>query len=116
TGVPDFQWNFGIDFKSDLGFAFYGVYRNVGQIPLNDSNTIYSDSYQLVNVKTTYGFKIKKLLETHLFFGVNNLFDEKYAASILPNAVGFGNAPPRYYYPGNPRNFYLGLKLNYLLK
>tara|TARA_R110002072_G_scaffold175538_3_gene331381 strand:+ start:11281 stop:13377 length:2097 start_codon:yes stop_codon:yes gene_type:complete len=116
TGVPDFQWNFGIDFKSDLGFAFYGVYRNVGQIPLNDSNTIYSDSYQLVDVKTTYGFTIKKLFETHLFFGVNNLFDEKYAASILPNAVGFGNAPPRYYYPGNPRNFYFGLELNYLLK
>ncbi|MEX0995535.1 MAG: TonB-dependent receptor [Flavobacteriaceae bacterium] len=116
TGVPDFQWNFGIDFKSDLGFAFYGVYRNVGEIPLNDENTLYSDGYQLVDVKTSYGFKIKKVLETQLFFGVNNLFDEKYAASILPNAVGFGNASPRYYYPGNPRSYYVGIRLNYLLK
>jgi iron complex outermembrane receptor protein len=114
TGVPDFQWNLGVDFKSDLGLSFYGVYRNVGEIPLNDANTLYSDPYQVVDIKTSYGFKIKSLLETQLFFGVNNLLDEKYAASILPNAVGFGNVPPRYFYPGNPRNYYVGVQLNYL--
>lgn len=116
TGVPNFQWNFGVDLKSDLGFAFYGVYRNVGKVPLNDANTLYTDAYEVVDVKTSYNFRIKKLLETQLFFGVNNLFDEKYAASILPNAVGFGNAPPRYFYPGNPRNYYVGIQLNYLFK
>jgi iron complex outermembrane receptor protein len=114
TGVPDFQWNFGIDFKSDLGLAFYGVFRSVGKIPLNDANTLYSVPYQVVDVKTSYAFKIKNVLETELFFGINNLLDEKYAASILPNAVGFGNNPPRYFYPGNSRNYFLGITLKYL--
>lgn len=114
TGVPDFQWNFGIDLKSDLGLSFYGVYRNVGEIPLNDANTLYGAPYQVVDVKTSYAFKIKNVLETELFFGINNLLDEKYAASILPNAVGFGNNPPRYFYPGNPRNYFLGIQLNYI--
>ena len=45
--------------------------------------------------------------------GVQNLLNEKYASSILPNAVGFGSAPPRYYYPGNPINLYGGFKFIY---
>jgi len=116
TGVPHYQWNLGVDVKSDLGFAFYGVYRTVGQIPLNDSNTRYSDAYQVMDIKTSFSFKIRKLLETQVFFGINNLLDEKYAASILPNAVGFGNAQPRFFYPGNPRNYFVGIRLNYFFR
>jgi iron complex outermembrane receptor protein len=46
--------------------------------------------------------------------GVNNALDEKYAASILPNALGFGAVAPRYYYPGNPLNFYGGFSVSYV--
>ena len=46
-------------------------------------------------------------------FGINNIFDESYAQSVLINAVGFGGAEPRYFYPGNDRNFYGGLRLRY---
>jgi iron complex outermembrane receptor protein len=53
-------------------------------------------------------------LKTELFAGINNVFDENYAASVLPNAVGFGNVPPRFFYPGNPRNYFMGINLEYI--
>ncbi len=56
-------------------------------------------------------FKISK--STYMV-GVNNLLDEHYAVSILPNAVAYGNSEPRYYYPGNNRNFYGGVGVKYL--
>ena len=40
------------------------------------------------------------------------ILDENFAASVLPNAVGFGNNAPRYFYPSLPRHFYVKLLLN----
>jgi iron complex outermembrane receptor protein len=51
--------------------------------------------------------------EIRFFGGLNNVLDENYAASIVPNAIGFGGASPRYYYPGNPRNYFVGASLSY---
>ena len=114
TGVPAKQLNFGLDITTKQGFSVNTSYRTVGRIPMNDSNTKYSDSYSVLDIKTTYFFTILKVLKTQLNAGVNNALDEKYAASILPNAVGFGNVPPRYYYPGNPVNFYGGFSVFYI--
>ena len=114
TGVPDKQINFGLDISTKQGFSLNTSYRIVGRIPMNDSNTKYSDSYSILDIKTTYFFTILKILKTELNAGVNNALDEKYAASILPNAVGFGAVPPRYYYPGNPVNFYGGFSVSYI--
>ena len=55
-----------------------------------------------------------KALELNIYGGVNNALNEHYAASIVTNAVGFGSQSPRYYYPGNPRNYYGGIQLSYL--
>lgn len=114
TGVPDKQWNFGLDINTQYGFSVNTSYRTVGRIPMNDSNTKYTDSYSLLDIKATYFFTILKVLKTELNAGFNNALDEKYAASILPNAVGFGTVAPRYYYPGNPVNFYGGFSVSYV--
>lgn len=114
TGVPDKQWNFGLDINTQYGFSLNTSYRTVGRIPMNDSNTKYTDSYSLLDIKATYFFTILKVLKTELNAGFNNALDEKYAASILPNAVGFGTVAPRYYYPGNPVNFYGGFSVSYV--
>ena len=114
TGVPDKQSNFGLDINTQYGFSLNTSYRTVGRIPMNDSNTKYTDSYSLLDIKATYFFTILKVLKTELNAGVNNALDEKYAASILPNAVGFGTVAPRYYYPGNPVNFYGGFSVSYV--
>jgi len=114
TGVPDKQLNFGLDVNTKKGVSVSMSYRIIGKIPMNDSNTKYSAAYSLLDVKANYIFTILKVLRTELNAGVNNALDEKYAASVLPNAVGFGAAQPRYFYPGNPINYYGGFSITYI--
>ncbi|MDR9456541.1 MAG: TonB-dependent receptor [Salegentibacter sp.] len=113
-GVPKSTLNLGLNLESDLGLDLFAGYRAVGEIPLNDANSGYSEKYQLVNLKASWSFDILRDLGVNFYAGINNVFDEHYAASVLTNAVGFGGAAPRYYYPGNPRNYYGGVQLNYI--
>lgn len=113
TGAPNYQWQTGIDLQSDFGFSFNISLLNVGEIPLNDSNTLFSDAYSITNFKATYQFTMFKNIITQLSTGVNNVFDKHYAASILPNAVGFGNTLPRFFYPGATINIYGGISFVY---
>ncbi|RTY76394.1 TonB-dependent receptor family protein [Flavobacterium sp. LS1R10] len=114
TGVPEKQFNFGVDLTTKNGFGVNTSFRTISKISLNDSNTKYSERYSLLDIKTTYVFTILKILKTELNAGINNALDTKYAANILPNAVGFGTAAPRYFYPGNPVNFYGGFSVAFL--
>ena len=114
TGVPDKQWSLGLDVNTKKGFGLNVSYLTIGKIPMNDSNTKYSEAYSVLDIKTTYLFTILKVLKTELSAGINNALNEKYAASILPNAPRFGAAPPRYYYPGNPINYYGGISVSYV--
>lgn len=112
-GVPQRSITAGLDLFSDTGFAFYAVFQHEGKMPLNDANSLYNEAYNLFHLKSSYRFSIFNHFEMKVFAGVNNLLDEAYAASIVPNAVGFGGSSPRYFYPGNPRNFFAGIGLNY---
>ncbi len=113
-GIPKHTTNFGADFQLKQSFTFSVNWRSVGEIPLDDGNSGFADAYNLVNLKAGYTFMIAKHINLNLYGGVNNVFDEKYASSILTNAVGFGGRPPRYYYPGNPVNYYGGFGMNYI--
>lgn len=116
TAVPDAQWNVGVDLSTTNGFKLHTAFSKVGAMPLNDQNSKYTQAYSLLDLKTSYTFTLLKSLKTELSTGINNALNAHYAASILPNAVGFGQAKPRYYYPGNPRNYYGGISLSYLFK
>ncbi|HEA28575.1 MAG TPA: TonB-dependent receptor [Leeuwenhoekiella sp.] len=115
TGVPDQIYNIGLDVLQNAGFKFNINYRHTGMIPLNDANALYSDSYNLLNARADYTFSLSRKLKLNIYAGANNITDTNYAAQILPNATGFGGAAPRYYYPGDPANYYGGLQLNYSL-
>lgn len=114
--VPKEQWNVGLDFTSKLGWNANISFGKVGQMALNDANTLYTDSYELVDAKVSYVFNLFKKLNIQCNAGFQNLLNQNFAASILPNAVGFGSAPPRYFYPGNPINYYGGIGLVYGVK
>ncbi|KFF05299.1 TonB-dependent receptor [Flavobacterium reichenbachii] len=114
TGVPANKVNAGISITTTLGIYLNSDFQYVDKMPLNDANSAYTDSYKIINLKTGYGFQILQHLSANIAAGVNNVTDEKYASLILPNAVGVGNALPRYYYPGLPTNFYGTFTLNYL--
>jgi iron complex outermembrane receptor protein len=114
TGVPSDIFNTGIDINT--GFGLYGSvnFQYVGSIPITDSNSLFSDSYNLSNIKIGYKLPILKKLTLNTFLGVDNIFDEVYASQILINARSFGGRAPRYFYPGNPLNYYMGFHLNYV--
>lgn len=112
--VPDKSFHAGFDISSNSGISLFTSFQHEGAMPLNDENSSFTDSYNLVNLKTAYAPRLFENWKTELFVGVNNVFGEQYAASIVPNAIGFGGAAPRYYYPGNPRNYFIGFSLEYL--
>lgn len=114
TGVPANKINAGMIVSTKLGLYLNADYQYTDKIPMNDANDAFSDSYTILNLKTGYQFEILPNLSSQLAFGINNVTNEKYASMILPNAVGFGNAQPRYYYPGLPVNYYGSVSLNYL--
>ena len=113
TGVPSEVFNAGIDFDSKVGIFGNVNFQQVGSQPITDSNSLYSDSYQLTNLKIGFRRNISDQFQVSLFLGVNNVFDEVYASQILINASSFGGNAPRYYYPGNPTNYFGGLNINY---
>jgi iron complex outermembrane receptor protein len=83
---------------------------------LNDANTLYTFSYELVDAKVSYTIQLFQKLNLQGNVGAQNILNQNFAASILPNAVGFGSAPPRYFYPGNAINYYGGIGLVYEVK
>ena len=113
TGVPSDIFNAGINFNSTLGFYGNINFQYVGSMPITDSNSFFSDDYKLINLKFGYEKKLNKKLILNVFFGINNIFDEVYASQILINASGFGGNAPRYFYPGNPINYFSGINLKY---
>lgn len=114
TGVPSEVINLGFNFISSIGFYGNINYQHVGSMPINDSNSLFSESYNLTHCKIGYKLFLNKKLKLNAFFGLNNIFDVHYASQILINATGFGGSAPRYYYPGNPINYYTGININYI--
>ncbi len=113
TGNPAKVINVGFDISLVKHIYSHIQYQYVDEIPVNDSNEIFSDAYGLINVKLGYKNRLGKRLSIDVNAGVNNLNDEQYASMILINARGFGGNAPRYYYPGLPRNYYSQLKIGY---
>ncbi len=85
-------------------------YERTGRMPMRDDNSVWSAPYALWHLR----------LQRHLPFGKRrllvfaegrNLTNARYASMILVNATSFGGSLPRYYYPGLPRHFNLGVRL-----
>ncbi len=114
TGQPPHQVNAGLDLNTRFGLYSYLTYEYVDGYPLNDANTVFNDAYHVMNLKVGYRRRLGQRFELDLYAGINNLWDEHYAPMTQINAVGFGGAAPRYFYPGLPRNYFAGAKLRYL--
>jgi iron complex outermembrane receptor protein len=108
TGVPSYTSNYSLNIETLIGFYSGLVWQGVGKMPILDDNSIYSEAYNLVNIK--FGFqKDVGRLNLNLYMGINNLLDEKYASMLQINP----RFNQRYYYPGLPVNYFGGVKLGY---
>ena len=114
TGTPPHQLSVGLDFNASRGFYGNINYKYVDAFPMRDDNSIDSDAYQIVRAKIGFHKTLLNRLKVDASFGVDNVLNEKYASMILINAGSFGNNPPRYYYPGLPRNYYGALSVSYI--
>jgi len=116
AGVPRHRINSGLVLRNRNGFIFNIAHQFVDQIPLTDANTLFSDSFNVVNVQFRYRTTLWESFNIGFNAGVNNIFNTNYAQSVLVNAVGFGGAEPRFFYPGNEINYFAGVQLQYQFK
>ena len=114
TGVPKHQLSLDFRHKTDWFFSGFG-YQYVDEIPVTDSNSIFSESYQLFNLYAGVDLSLGERWSTNLIFRVRNALDEKYASMLSINANSFGGSEPRYYYPGLPRNYQMSFTVSYEL-
>ncbi len=110
TGVPTHTSysKIKIDYKD---FNAQISYQNIGKIPMNDANELFTDAYSLIDFKISKLFSLNNF-DINISSGINNIFDKRYASGIVINARGFGGRDPRYYYPGLPRNYFISLNLS----
>ncbi len=111
-GVPDHVFFTALYGQLSNGIYAMAGWRFAGSMAMNDANSRHTDAYHLTDLTLGFEREISPGWETDIFFRINNLFDETYASMILVNAPSFGG-PPRYYYPGLPRSFTMGLKVGF---
>lgn len=114
TGVPATKVNGGLTLNAPLNLYFSADYYYTGTAPINDANTVYNDSYNLLNAKAGWRYETKFGLSLNIAAGVNNVTDTRYASMVLVNATGINGAAPRYYYPGLPVHYYGNVGVSYL--
>ncbi len=113
-GIPGTVINAG--FYGALNGGLYALVnlRSVGTMPMNDLNSLWSQSYFLAGATAGYRHRFPFNLRGEAWISSGNIFNRSYASMILVNAPVFNNRPPRYYYPGDPRNFSAGVKISYV--
>lgn len=112
-GIPSSLLWGNLSFIFKKGFYINYQYQNTGMQYLDDKNSQTYSGYQISSLKL--GIRLKHLAElsSEVYLGIQNLFNEHYASMILVNAPSFGNALPRYYYPGQPRYIYGGIRISF---
>ena len=90
-----------------------GIYINFSYfysdpIALNDANTDFASSYNLLGGRLGWRKNISKKFILDLFAGADNLFDVTYSLGNDINATG-----GRYYNVAAGRNYYAGIAMNF---
>ncbi len=105
-GVPKHYLNGAIRWEHPNGYSLTWTHEYNDPIALNDANTDYTEAYHLDRIRFAYRRTLPNGWTFGIDLGANNLFDVTYARSFVVNAVGFGGSAPRYFYPGEPLNFW----------
>ncbi len=108
-GIPSAVVNSGVNYSRSKGLNLFIQHQYVSKMFLDDGNTGSTDPYSLLNIKVMYVFKMMYAGKLELFARVSNILGSHYASMILVNAKAFGSQEPRYYYPGLPANYTLGI-------
>ena len=109
TGVPQLTFVSGLTGHLPASLILSVQHTVTGEIPLNDANSFYAESYRLLQAKLQWeGLKTEKYA-VGIYAGADNLLNEKYSLGHDINA--FGN---RFYNAAPLRNFYVGMNIRFL--
>ncbi len=109
-GIPSDIMQVGFEWKPVYSLNINSQLQYIGSQFIDDANSLKNSDYMLVNLQISYVLKISKAGYINFFAGVNNVSNTKYSPMLTVNALAFGSAEPRYYYPGMPRHYYTGIK------
>lgn len=118
-GFPEWQLNGSMEWSCQkwkaegvqLSLGILGRYTSAYFI--NDENTVKTEPYFLLQSWVRAGQSFGDHFTATVNLGLKNLTDTHYASMTVVNNQAFGNASPRFYYPGEPLNWYGGLALSY---
>ena len=110
-GIPGYKSDLMLKWLTSLNIETSMALHMFGKQFLADNNEGIYQGYQTFDWNISYTRDLSSKFGFSVALGINNIFNQSYASMILINAPSFGGTPPRYYYPGMPRNFYLTLLL-----
>lgn len=98
----------GLDINSNPGIYLNVTYNYTDKIALNDANSAYAPSYNLLGARLGYKKNFCKKIGVEIFAGADNIFDTKYSLGYDINA-----AVGRYYNAAPGRNYYAGVAFSF---
>lgn len=115
-GVAPHHFFAGVTYEHDSGGYAEVNWQYVGEYFANDFNgpppssvkparDFVNDAYDITDVRVGWEGRYKGI-RGEIFGGINNLFDVRYSASIVPNAAG-----DRFFEPAPGRSWYAGVNV-----
>jgi len=108
TGVPKFVNVSSLKLFFPERFDLFLSCNFTDKTPLNDGNSVYSSSYQLLGSKLSWKYTHKNSCSFYLFAGAENILNVSYSLGNDINAAG-----DRYYNPAPSRTYYCGIQIRY---
>jgi iron complex outermembrane receptor protein len=100
----------GLDVSLKIGFYANATYTYTDRIALNDANTFYAGSYNLLGGRIGFR-KVLARWKGDVYAGIDNAADVKYSLGDDFNA-----ALNRFYNAAARRNYFAGVSMNYVFK
>lgn len=112
-GIPQSSTQFVLTWKPVRYFELLTHVQYIGSQFITDDNRVDYPSFFLGNLRMSVPKIPLGQQSLRIYLGVNNVTDTKYASMLLINALPRAGQEPRYYYPGLPRNYYVGLNYQF---
>ncbi len=120
SGLPKNILNTGLDIEAGGGFYLNLTDMFTDRMPITLDNTVFSDSYNLVNIRTgfrkIFGENKSPRFNIDIYGGTNNVFNTRYAQFVVINLTPVNGVAPRYFTPGPKSTLYGGISFRYMFK
>ncbi len=120
SGLPKNILNTGLDIEAGGGFYLNLTDMFTDRMPITLDNTIFSDSYNLVNIRTgfrkVFGENKSPRFSIDIYGGTNNVFNTRYAQFVVINLTPVNGVAPKYFTPGPKSTLYGGISFRYMFK